>query len=243
MRLLAIGDIHGCLRSLTTLLDAVSPQSDDQIVTLGDYVDRGPDSRGVLDRVIALHEAGQLVPLRGNHEIMMLEARTRRMRGWLACGGKQTLASYGIPLERIEAYAQADDWFNDHEELFEKIPVRHWKFLGEDCKPWHESDKHIFVHANIYPDLPLHEQPDSMLYWEKLTEPCPHVSGKIVVCGHTMQKRGLPLDLETNICIDTGAHNEGWLTCLDVLSGRLWQANELGEARMGWLDQCEEWTE
>lgn len=243
MRLLVIGDIHGCLRAFDTLIEAVSPEPDDQIVTLGDYVDRGPDSRGVLDRLIALHDGGRLVALRGNHDVMMLEAREGRNRGWLACGGKQTLASYGFSDAKIKEFADGDIWLNALDELTAKIPARHWMFLEQDTKPWYETDKHIFVHANAYPDLPLDEQPDYMLYWEKLIEPCPHVSGKIVVCGHTQQKSGLPLDLETTICIDTGAYKDGWLTCLDVLSGRFWQANELGKARTGWLHECEQWAE
>ena len=77
MRILAIGDIHGCSRAFDTLIDAVSPEPDDQIITLGDYVDRGPDSRGVLDRLVALHDGGRLIALRGNHDAMMLEARRR----------------------------------------------------------------------------------------------------------------------------------------------------------------------
>lgn len=242
MRLLAIGDIHGCLRSLTALLDAVSPQPDDQIITLGDYVDRGPDSRGVLDTLIALHDAGRLIALRGNHDVMMLEARRGRTRNWLACGGKQALASYGFTDEEIQTL-KGDTWLYDLDELMARIPARHWRFLEDDCKPWHETEKHIFVHANLYPDLPLDEQPDYMLYWEKLIEPCPHVSGKIVVCGHTRQKNGIPLDLGASICIDTSVYDGGWLTCLDVLSGRIWQANELGATRTGWLHECEQWRD
>ncbi|HWG45592.1 MAG TPA: metallophosphoesterase family protein [Gemmataceae bacterium] len=240
MRLLAIGDIHGCLRAFTTLLDAVEPQSEDRIITLGDYVDRGPDSRGVLDRLIALHATGRLIALRGNHDVMMLEARNGPGMMWLECGGKQALASYGIADWQINALRQGEGWFGVPDEFLGKIPARHWKFLEEDCLPYYETDKHIFVHANVYPDLALDEQPDYMLYWEKLIEPCDHISGKILICGHTRQKSGLPLDLGTSICIDTGAYDEGWLTCLDVLTGRIWQANELGKARTGWLDQCTE---
>ncbi|HTU89032.1 MAG TPA: hypothetical protein VMF69_02945, partial [Gemmataceae bacterium] len=80
------------------------------------------------------------------------------------------------------------------------------------------------------------EQPDYILYWEKLTEPCAHFSGKTLICGHTRQKSGLPLDLGTSICIDTNIYDGGWLTCLDVRSGRIWQANEQGATRTGWLD-------
>jgi serine/threonine protein phosphatase 1 len=242
MRLLAIGDIHGCLRSLIALLDAVSPQPEDKIITLGDYVDRGPDSRGVLDHLIGLHDEGRLVALRGNHDLMMLEARHGRKRNWLACGGRQALKSYGFTEEEIKILG-GDPCLYEVDDLMVKIPDRHWQFLEKDCKPWHETETHIFVHANLYPDVPMDEQPEFMLYWERLIEPCPHVSGKVVVCGHTKQKSGLPLDLESTVCLDTGAYDDGWLTCLDVQSGRIWQANELGKARTGWLQECKSWNE
>jgi serine/threonine protein phosphatase 1 len=225
MRLLAIGDIHGCLTALDALLDTVAPGPDDQIIALGDYVDRGPDTRGVLDRLIALQAGGRLIALRGNHDMMMLEARNGHDIGWLAVGGKQTLLSYG-------GNANGDI---DSRDLMALVPEPHWKFL-EDCLPFYETDKHIFVHANLYPDLPLDEQPDYMLYWEKLTEPCAHVSGKTMICGHTRQKSGVPLNLGTSICIDTNIYDGGWLTCLDARSGRVWQANQQGETRTGWLD-------
>lgn len=236
MRLLAIGDIHGCLRAFQTLLDVVAPDPNDAIITLGDYVDRGPDSRGVLDCLLGLHDTGQLVPLRGNHDVMMLEARDGRDLGWLDVGGKQTLRSYGIAEEAIARLVEGAGWFGDPDELLANVPARHWKFLEEDCLPYYETEKHIFVHANLYPDLRLAEQPAYMLYWERLSEPCVHVSGKTMICGHTRQKNGLPLDWETTICIDTNVYDGGWLTCLDVLSGRVWQANELGKTRTGWLD-------
>src|SRR5436190_23316404 len=99
MRVLAIGDIHGCLGPLDDLLAWVKPAPDDLVVTLGDYVDRGPDSRGVLDRLIGLKRSGaKLVCLRGNHEVMMLDARkggpAEKQTG-LSLGGVQRLASYG----------------------------------------------------------------------------------------------------------------------------------------------------
>lgn len=226
MRLLAIGDIHGCLTALDALLDAAAPGPDDQIIALGDYVDRGPNSRGVLDRLIALQAGGRFIPLRGNHDMMMLEARNGHDIGWLAVGGKQTLLSYGGKVSNEL----------DSRDLLTLVPEQHWKFLEKDCLPYYETDKHIFVHANLYPDLPLNEQPDYMLYWEKMLEPCVHVSGKTIVCGHTRQKSGLPRNLGTSICIDTNIYDGGWLTCLDARTGRVWQANEQGQTRTGWLD-------
>ncbi|MCE9532075.1 MAG: metallophosphoesterase, partial [Planctomycetes bacterium] len=71
MRLLAIGDIHGCRTALDHLLELVQLLPGEMVITLGDYVDRGPDTKGVLDRLIDLHLAGQLIALRGNHEVMM----------------------------------------------------------------------------------------------------------------------------------------------------------------------------
>ena len=235
MRLLAIGDIHGCLRAFNALLAAVAPTPDDQIIALGDYVDRGPDSRGVLNRLIALHATGRVIALRGNHDVMMLEARTGHDLGWLEVGGRQTLSSYGIAQWKIDGLLEGDGWCGDLDELLAKIPQPHWRFLEEDCLPYYETDNHIFVHANLYPHLSLDEQPDYMLYWERIVEPCAHVSGKTMICGHTRQKSGRPLDLGTTICLDTNVYDGGWLTCLDVHSGRIWQANERGETRTGWL--------
>src|SRR6478672_11639404 len=98
MRTLAIGDIHGCLRALDALLELVRPQPEDLLVTLGDYVDRGPDSPGVLDRLISLKSACRLVPLKGNHDLMMLDALDNpdAFRDWLSTGGRKTAQSYGV---------------------------------------------------------------------------------------------------------------------------------------------------
>ncbi len=225
MRILAIGDIHGCSTALTALLNAVALQPDDLLVALGDYVDRGPNSREVLDVLVQLHATGRLVALRGNHDIMMVNSRHNEEERpmWLACGGKQTLESYGIdPLE------------GHHGEL-KNIPASHWRFLEETCVDHYETDTHLFVHANAYPDIPLNEQPDYMLFWEKLGPTLPHVSGKIMVCGHTKQNSGEVLNRGHMICLDTGAYANGWLTCLDVKTGRLWQANQKGESQTGEL--------
>src|SRR5918912_452221 len=96
-RTIAIGDIHGCSTALDALIEAIRPRPEDTIVTLGDYINRGPDSRGVLDRLIDLGRRCRLVPLRGNHEEMLAEALagSYSLDYFLGIGGDATLDSYG----------------------------------------------------------------------------------------------------------------------------------------------------
>ncbi len=218
-RLLAIGDIHGCRGALDTLLGLVRPGTEDEVITLGDYIDRGPDSRGVIERLIALRQETQLISLRGNHEMMMQAVRANTGQAtfeWLINGGDTTLDSY--PAKSL------DD-----------IPAAHWKFIDE-LLPHHETEHFLFGHANLDPFLPLTEQPGYLLFWEHLTREVIHISGKTFVCGHTPQRSGVPLQFPRTVCIDTAACRGGWLTCLDVLSGHCWQANESGETRESWLE-------
>jgi serine/threonine protein phosphatase 1 len=222
MRVLAIGDIHGSIVALETLLEAVAPTPKDLLVTLGDYVDRGARSREVIDRLIALQATGRLVALLGDHDQMMLDARedVAKLVEWSRGYGTKTLASYST---RGGPGSLGD------------VPPTHWQFLERDCRDWFETDTHFFVHANAYPDFPLSEQPVYMLRWEPFGDPAPHSSGKVMVCGHTSQKDGRPLNLGHAICIDTYAHGGGWLTCLDTKTGRVWQANEEREVQQGWI--------
>jgi calcineurin-like phosphoesterase family protein len=231
MRTLAIGDIHGCSKALDVLLAQVRPRPDDRVITLGDYVDRGPDSSGVINRLIELQQCCQLVTLRGNHEIMMLDAREDddplRFNLWLGYGGRETLASYSKTLLGTKSL------FGDK---LSRVPEPHWRFL-EKCVAYHETETHFFVHANAYPSLPLAEQPDVILFWEPFQDLGPHESGKIMICGHTAQKSGAPLSRGHAICIDTWVYGDGWLTCYDLDSGRIWQANQRGEHRTALLDE------
>lgn len=224
-RHLAIGDIHGCYDALRTLCDFVELCPEDTIVTLGDYADRGPNTKAVLEWLIHLDSTYDLKPLRGNHEIMMLQARNdvSKCRNWEDVGGDKTLKSYAAD-ERASG-SLAD------------IPETHWNFLDNNLLPYFETDTHFFVHANAYPEMALDDQPDFMLYWEQYDNPPQHESGKIMVCGHTHQRSGLPKSNGYSVCIDTWACGSGWLSCLHAESGRIWQANQQGETRRLWLDE------
>lgn len=214
-RIIAIGDIHGCSTALATLIGTIQPTPLDTIVFLGDYIDRGPDSRGVIEQVIRLADQCQVVPLLGNHEEMLLGALEGKdnLRFWLKLGGRETLDSYGT----------GDD--------VKKIPQQHIEFI-RGCRNYYETVSHIFVHAYYDPDLPLHQQRWDGLRWASLPpEPKPHCSGKVAIVGHTAQKSGEVLDLGCVECIDTYCHGGGWLTGLDVERGRVWQANEAGVVR------------
>ena len=218
MRQFAIGDIHGCLTALQVLERELAFGDDDTVVTLGDYVDRGPDSRGVIEFLLGLSKRCRLVALRGNHEIMMLRARDDRssLLNWIACGGDSTLDSYGAA-------------------GFQDVPQSDWNFIAGTVR-YYETEDDFFVHANVRPDLPLEDQSDYNLFWEHLGEAVsPHVSGRRMICGHTRQTSGLPLDLGHAVCIDTNACGGGWLTCLETATGMYWQANQQGELRRGSL--------
>jgi serine/threonine protein phosphatase 1 len=217
-RVLAIGDIHGCIRALDSVLDMVRPAAGDLVVTLGDYIDRGPDSRAVIDRLIDLGARTRLVTLRGNHEEMILSARGDEHAAhlWLFWGGRATLESYG-----------GEVW-SDVERV---VPEAHWAFFEATADSF-ETDDHLFVHASVDPDLPLEEQPADKLRWEQIRRGRPHCSGKLMICGHTRQVAGVPLDLGHAICVDTWVYGEGWLSCLDVRTREVHQANQRGERRV-----------
>ncbi len=219
MRTLAIGDIHGCYTAFNALLEIIELQPDDTLVTLGDYVDRGSGSRQVIERLLKLRELSHVVNLMGNHEQMMIEARdSREMRKmWLGFGGDATVESYGGSLEAV--------------------PWSHWHFLEKECLLLWEAETHFFVHAGVVEDTPLAEQRDSTLLWTRFDSAQPHESGKIMVCGHTSQKNGLPHNLGFAVCIDTWAHGGGWLSCLEVETGIVWQANDFGQTRSFSLEE------
>jgi serine/threonine protein phosphatase 1 len=222
MRTLAIGDIHGCHTALTTLLKSLELRPDDKLIFLGDYIDRGPASRQVIETLLELKKSFSPVFLRGNHEMMMLEARDDSLKSnlWRTYGGLEALESYGVGFSKRWVSA---------------IPKEHWNFV-ENTQRFFETDTHIFVHACLDPDLDMDDQPDWLLYWEFLDRLKPHKSGKQIICGHTPQRSGRIKNLDFALCIDTAPVSGGWLTALDVSAGNYWQANERGQTRRGALE-------
>jgi serine/threonine protein phosphatase 1 len=198
------------------MLDSIVPGAGDLVIVLGDFVDQGQETRLVIDCLIALQDRCELVCLAGNHEEMLLAARSNEaaLRYWEMCGGVQTLNSYRFG-------GTLDD-----------IPEEHWGFVAS-CRDWFETANHIFVHANFDPNLPLRDQETHTLRWGLLDPDTvrTHESGKTVVVGHTEQTEGEILDLGFVKCIDTACWRFGWLTALDVASNHVWQASRFGQLR------------
>ncbi len=215
-RLIAIGDIHGCASALDALLTAIAPQAEDTIVTLGDYVDRGPDSKGVIDRLIDLGTRCQLKPIMGNHEEMMLGVLKENQPPyrWLQFGGVETLDSYGF---------RGD---------MSVISPEHRQFF-DNMLSFYETEDTFFVHANYHPKIPLDRQSPQALRWQKLTEtvPPPHMNGKLAVVGHTHDRDGQIFKLRHLVCIDTFCYGGGWLTAMEFPSRKVWQADLSGRLR------------
>jgi serine/threonine protein phosphatase 1 len=216
-RTLAIGDIHGHCAALEALIDFVGPANDDTLITLGDYVNRGSDSRGVIETLLELQNKVHLISLMGNHESMTLQAAENwgAFEAWRDCGGNATLRSYGI-------------------QSMENFPEAHLAFM-RSCRRYHETGRHIFVHANLDPSLPMEDQFDSDLLWQHLVRAPSHMSGKVMICGHTPQPSGFPTNYGSAVCIDTDVNRAGWLTCLEPATGRFWQARDDGGTRNGFL--------
>ena len=210
-RLLAIGDIHGCLDMLQKLMERIGPTGDDQMVFLGDYIDRGPDSRGVIDYLLDLQKKfPDTVFLRGNHEQMLGDflAGTDAI-AFLLNGGNATLESYGAETSKPTIPA-------DHLAFFDKLDTH---FIAGDF---------IFVHAGLRPGVTIEEQEERDMLWirgEFINSDFDW--GKIVVFGHSPQPE--VLRKENMIGLDTGAVYGHCLTGCDLLTGELWQvaASEL----------------
>jgi serine/threonine protein phosphatase 1 len=223
-RIYAIGDIHGrsdLLDRLYWLIRADSaeePPGGRLVVHLGDYVDRGADSRGVIERVIAPPLPGfRSVALLGNHDHMMrvfLREPLAIGPGWMMNGATATFMSYGIePPRRPDGY----EFERARIALDRALPPSHRAFL-DTLAPLFRHDRFLFVHAGIRPGVPVELQHPDDLIWireEFLDSPADH--GAIVVHGHTITPEP---DFRANrIGIDTGAYRSGRLTALRLGGG------------------------
>lgn len=215
-RVIAIGDVHGCAKALRALVESIRPQTDDTLIVLGDCIDRGPDSRSVIDELLALRDKCHVVALLGNHEEMMLNFLDGKQQpdNWLDFGGVATVRSYS-------SKSDPGDIVPEHVEY-----IRSW---GD----FYETSSHFFAHANYEPDRRLAEQHWQTMRWQslKIWTPGPHVSGKTAVVGHTSLKDGEVLDLGHLVCIDTYCWGSGWLTALDTTTSQFWQVDREGRQR------------
>lgn len=184
-RLIAIGDIHGEIEKLNSLLKNLNLQKDDTAVFLGDYIDRGFNSKEVIDRLIELSSQTNCIFLKGNHEDLLLKTIETRQEEdishWLISGGVTTFDNYG----------DFPSIFNLHGDFFDNL------------KMYYKTDDYLFVHAGIRPDKPLEEQEaDDMLWIRDNFIYKKHMLKQKVIFGHTAFEK--PFIADDKIGIDTG---------------------------------------
>lgn len=227
-RVFAIGDIHGCYKELLHLINYINPTYKDTLIFLGDYVDRGCNSKAVLDLILELNDYCEVIALKGNHESMMQNAlmqnddsiKTKWAINWLRNGGRETLSSYGVNADII--YKASD------------LPVtikKHLNFINS-MPTYYITDTHIFVHATPRLDIDIELQSDMDLLWRRASNidkqmDYTHLSDKIIISGHTAQVNGKPLYLsDKNIIIDSGCFYTGWLTAVNIDNGQVIQSSK-----------------
>ena len=237
-RVYAIGDIHGRLDLLDQLLAEVRADDDSRgaaetmLLFLGDLVDRGPDSSGVIRRLMELRESGTKCRfLLGNHDEVFLKAargEARAMRFLTRIGGKETILSYGLS---VDEYQKAD-YPELVQMLVERVPPSHTDFLSS-FENYVEIGDYLFVHAGIKPGIEIANQDDADMRWirgEFLN--CRDSHGKMVVHGHTISTE--PQILPNRIGIDTGAFASGRLTALGLESDQRWFLHAQGPEDKRW---------
>lgn len=221
VRIYAIGDIHGRSDLLRIMHSRIQQDLEDRpvdepiVVYMGDYVDRGPDSRGVIDTLIAgpAFDA-QVRFLKGNHEDALLTFLNDPafLQMWRDYGGLETLTSYGI---NVPNGGFGEDWIeNVHSQFKAALPKSHLAFL-QALELTYTNGDFFFVHAGIRPGVPLEEQQSADVMW--IRDPflnSKRFHGKIIVHGHTPQEQ--PVIRKNRIGIDTGAYVTGSLTSVVI---------------------------
>ncbi len=216
-RVYAVGDIHGCLDRLVALHEricadlAARPVERPLVLHVGDYVDRGPDSAGVVRHLLRGFPGAEVVNLIGNHEHMMLDALDAADPGafdhWMQNGGRASLRSWGVPNGA------------ERRGLRDLIPAEHLWFL-HSLSLYHGEGGYLFVHAGIRPGVPIEDQSPVDLMW--IREPFLSWTGDlgvVVVHGHSPMEG--PVVKSNRIGIDTGAVLGGPLTCAVLELDRL----------------------
>lgn len=218
-RAYAIGDVHGRLDLLERMIEAIdrdrqaSAPARDYLVILGDVVDRGPDSRGVIEFLMNLSTDMRLVFLMGNHEEMMLRVlgdEPEALRQWFTYGGYEFAQSYDVEVGKIAAMSTADA----AAMIRARVPSAHLAFVEGFADSFTFGD-YLFVHAGIRPGRKLAEQDTYDLRWirEEFTD-SDSDHGCMVVHGHTISVE--PEERENRIGIDTGAYQTGNLTAVRI---------------------------
>jgi serine/threonine protein phosphatase 1 len=215
----AIGDIHGCLKALQGLIEKLPLKPEDEVVFLGDYIDRGPDSKGVLDFLVANQKPNWRF-LRGNHEQMLLEwlgtPNSLAAANWLLNGGLQTLQSY-VPKEKLDEVRGE----GAHVLLQSYIPHTHVEFLNA-LPLCYETPDHFFCHAGINLDKSLKDQePDDLLWIRRKFLQDARPTPKLVVHGHTPVESVDPT--RDRINLDTGCVYGGSLTAMSFPDKKIYQ--------------------
>lgn len=217
MKSYVVGDIHGCLDELSCLLESLPLEPSDRLIFLGDYVDRGPDSKGVVSYLIKWQERAETeaIFLKGNHEDMFLSylgLSGQYGDMFLVNGGGPTLKSYGISPIII----------NSQQETLSRIPPAHIAFL-KGLKSYYLMEPFLCVHAGIHPAKLFSEQSEEELLWIRdqfiLNQ---HILPYTVLFGHTPQK-GVLFHLPYKIGLDTGLVYGNQLSCLECTEKVLFQ--------------------
>lgn len=216
MRCYVVGDIHGCLDELAWLLEALPLAPTDRLIFLGDYIDRGADSKGVVSYLIEWEKKGkqEMIFLKGNHEDMFLAymgLAGRYGEMFLFNGGGATLASYGVFPGNVAP-----------EDILSAVPREHIAFLQE-LRMYYLLEDYLCVHAGIHPSKPLGQQVEEELLWirdEFVLNP--HPLPYTVLFGHTPQ-REVFFHLPYKIGLDTGLVYGNRLSCLEVNEKVLYQ--------------------
>lgn len=214
-RFFIVGDIHACPQELETLLLSLELQAEDRLVFLGDYVDRGPDARAVVDLLLSMKadEVCHMTFLKGNHEDMFLDFlgyEGRYGEAFLVNGGNATVTSYGLPQDLLGREAAA------------LLPSGHLDFyLSLDTVL--VEDEILCVHAGLNPLRRLDEQIEEELLWIRQDFIFqPHDFLYTVIFGHTPHREVL-FDLPFKVGIDTGLVYGGKLSCLEITEKKLFQ--------------------